>query len=115
MGACSFGEVRVGKYKNYGEAYYDAVSDAIDEYGHQDGYNGTISTTDCPGSLRKDAPKYGTKTFKEFIYKQHEKLNKCDCEVIEIKGVQLKKLRERYNLVGVRGVKAYYFYGIARE
>lgn len=43
MGACSFTTSSRGKSMK--EAYSKACENARDEYGHQDGYNGTISTT----------------------------------------------------------------------
>ena len=43
MGACTFTNKRRGKTMN--DAYDRACEDAREEYGHQDGYNGTISTT----------------------------------------------------------------------
>ena len=43
MGACQF-KVRYGG-KHADEAYKNACDDAEQEYGSQDGYNGTISTT----------------------------------------------------------------------
>jgi len=43
MGACSFTTSR--RAKTMSEAYRIACDDANDEYGHQEGYNGTISTT----------------------------------------------------------------------
>jgi len=43
MGACQFKTRSSGKTPQ--EAYNRACEIAEDEYGHQDGYNGTISTT----------------------------------------------------------------------
>ena len=44
MGATQFKTRSTGKTVE--EAYRRACEIAEDEYGHQDGYNGTISTTD---------------------------------------------------------------------
>ena len=44
MGATTFGNLAVGRFKNASEAYDDLVSEALYESGH-DSYNGTISTT----------------------------------------------------------------------
>ncbi len=43
MGACDFGLLINGESAR--DAYKKACDEAIDEQGHQDGYNGTISTT----------------------------------------------------------------------
>ena len=43
MGATQFKERSIGKTAS--EAYRTACSQAEEEYGHQEGYNGTISTT----------------------------------------------------------------------
>jgi hypothetical protein len=43
MGATSFADYSYGN--NMSEAYDNACEDAREEYGHQQGYNGTISTT----------------------------------------------------------------------
>jgi len=49
MGACSF--KNVGRGKTMQEAYKNLCAEAEEEYGHQDGYNGTISTTIGKGVL----------------------------------------------------------------
>ena len=114
MGACSFGQIQVGKYKNHNEAYRDAVEDAIDYYGHQEGYNGTISTTDHP-RLKTDNPRFGTKAFRKWEDNLMEKMNKRDCVCVEVKGKMLQDMKKKRGLVGKRGVKAYYFFGYAAE
>ena len=61
MGATTFGNLAVGKYKNASEAYSDLVEDALYDSGH-DIYNGTISTT-SGFIMSDDNPRYGTKAF----------------------------------------------------
>jgi hypothetical protein len=114
MGACSFGTIQVGKFKNQVDAYRVACGEAIDCYGNQDGYNGTISTTHGT-ILRTDSPRFDTKAFWKWEDKRMEKLDKCDCECVEIKGAKLTALKKERGFSGKRGIKAYYFYGIARE
>lgn len=46
MGACTFQDtIEVAESQDYRDAYRIACDQAIAECGHQDGYNGTISTT----------------------------------------------------------------------
>jgi len=114
MGSTNFGTIKIGKFKDYREAYNGAVQDALHEYGH-DAYNGTISTTD--GVRRPNGhPKFGTKTFSKWESKQLEKMNKWGtCLAVEIKSSKLKELKEQYGYKCKKGVKAYYFFGWAAE
>lgn len=75
MGAESFYTKSWGK--NMSEAYSNAVSEAIHEYGN-DVYNGTISTTNSFRDVTAEFKRSGL-SLKEFINVQHEKLNKRDC------------------------------------
>ena len=115
MGACTFGNIQVGRFKNHNEAYRQACAEAEDYYGHQEGYNGTISTT-YGSKLMTKAPRYDTKAFWDWEDKRLVNiLDKCECECVEIKGVRLLELKKKYGFSGKRGIKAYYFYGWARE
>ena len=63
------------------EAYYSAQEDAISECGHQDGYNGTISTTIGYTDLTENFKRSG-KSMAEYIDMQMDKMSKRDCAAI---------------------------------
>lgn len=80
MGACQF----KGRYsgKTADEAYRKACEIAEDEYGHQEGYNGTISTTN---GFRDETEAYGKSKFDDvsaYIRNRFETMNKRDCSAI---------------------------------
>ena len=82
MGACQF-EVR-STGKTVEEAYRKACEIAEDECGHQDGYNGTISTTH---SFRDETEAYNKSKFDNtsaYIYGRFDShsMNKRDCSAI---------------------------------
>ena len=80
MGACQFKVRYSGKTAD--EAYRKACDDAEEEYGHQEGYNGTISTT--PG-FRDETEAYGKSKFDDvsaYIRNRFENMNKYDCSAI---------------------------------
>ena len=60
------------------EAYNNAVEDAEEYSGHQEGYNGTISTTHTIDDLT-DQFKRSKKGFNEYVTMQQDKLHKRDC------------------------------------
>ena len=114
MGATTFGDLTVGRYKNASEAYNSLVEDALHDYGH-DSYNGTISTTD--GFIMfKDNPRYGTKAFGKWADKVLDSTQKWgECACVEITGAVLKRLKERNGYKGKKGIKAFYFTGWAAQ
>ncbi len=114
MGACDFRTTATGKFKNVNDAYAQACNDAIEYYGHQEGYNGTISTTGDV-KLITDAPKYGTKAYYKWEDEKIETMNKRDCMAVEIKGKTLNEMKEKNGLKGKKGIKAFCFFGIAAE
>ena len=73
MGACSFQTIR--KAKSMREAYNRACEDAKDEYGHQDGYNGTISTTSGFHDITDEFKRSGKK-LQDFINKKIDDADK---------------------------------------
>ena len=82
MGACQFKVRSTGKTVE--EAYRRACEIAEDEYGHQDGYNGTISTTH---SFRDETEAYNKSKFDDtsaYIYSRFDShaMNKRDCSAI---------------------------------
>lgn len=111
MGACNFEVIWTGKAKDVNEAFNEAVQDALYLHGH-DPYNGTISTTELKGEL-KDAPRFGTKACDRYLCKKIDKVNKWQCYAIEIKGSYAKKLKEHRGFKGRKGIKSYYFFGMA--
>lgn len=82
MGACQFTVRSSGKTAD--EAYRKACEVAEDEYGHQDGYNGTISTTH---GFRDETDAYKKSKFKNVSSYIHDRfdshnMNKRDCSAI---------------------------------
>ena len=93
MGACQFKVRSTGKTVE--EAYRRACEIAEDEYGHQDGYNGTISTTH---SFRDETETYKKSKFfntsgglsddvSAYIHNRFDShsMNKRDCSAICVK------------------------------
>jgi len=111
MGACDFSRLQLGKFKTAREAYREAVEDAEYEDGH-DSYNGTISTTDG-FYTRTDNPRYGTAAFDKWEEKKLSSLDKRDCVCVEITGAVLKRMKERRGMKGKKGIRAFYFFGMA--
>ena len=112
MGACNFSDIGIAKTAN--EAYRELCDEAEEEYGHQDGYNGTISTT-YGFSKVSGNPRFGTKAFYKWEEKKRENVDKCDCLYLEVTGAVATRLKARYGYKGKRGLKVFYFFGIARE
>ena len=80
MGACQFKVTSYGKTAE--EAYNRACEEAELEYGNQDGYNGTISTTH---GFRDETEAYGKSKFDDvsaYIRNRFETMNKRDCSAI---------------------------------
>jgi hypothetical protein len=82
MGACQFKERSSGKTAE--EAYKRICEIAENEYGHQDGYNGTISTTD---GFRDETELYNKSKFNDvsaYIHNRFDShaMNKRDCSAI---------------------------------
>ena len=82
MGACQF-KARYGG-KTAEEAYSRACEEAEQEYGHQDGYNGTISTTH---GFRDETEAYNKSKFSDvsaYIRDRFDShaMNKRDCSAI---------------------------------
>lgn len=79
MGATWFKDVARGA--SLKDAYNSAVEDARQYAGHQDGYNGTISTTVGLVDLTDQFKRSG-KSINEYIDMQMDKLHKRDCAAI---------------------------------
>jgi hypothetical protein len=83
MGACQFKERGIGKTAQ--EAYRKLCEIAEEEYGHQEGYNGTISTTH---GFRDETELYNKSKFDDvsaYIRNRFDSMNKRDCSVICVK------------------------------
>jgi len=110
MGAETFYTTVVGRFKSPREAFRQAQEDANDYSGHQDGYSGDIQTVNG-FTLRKDAPRYNSKAFDKWVEKRIDKMDKRDCECVEIKGKYFADIKIRRGYKGCKGIKAYHFYG----
>lgn len=82
MGACQFKERATGKTAQ--EAYKKLCEMAEEECGHQEGYNGTISTT---SGFRDETELYNKSKFNDvsaYIYNRFDShtMNKRDCSAI---------------------------------
>lgn len=80
MGACQFKERGTGKTAQ--EVYGKLCEIAEEEYGHQEGYNGTISTTH---GFRDETEAYKKSNFNDvsaYIRNRFETMNKRDCSAI---------------------------------
>lgn len=76
MGACTFRTTQTGKSMK--DAYDTACEYASEEYGHQEGYNGTISTTHGFRDMTSEF-KRSKKQLIDFISEAYDKLSKRDC------------------------------------
>ena len=108
MGACVFSDLVVIK-GDARDAFYEAVEEANDYNGHQEGYSGDIQTV-SGYRMVKDFPRYGTKKFQEWEDKMLDGMGKRDCVCIELTGTALQKVKPR-RFKGKRGVRAFYFFG----
>jgi hypothetical protein len=77
MGASWFQQVGYGKTLN--DAYNSACEEAEVEYGHQEGYNGTISTTTGVNDVTEKYKKSKFDSVDQYIRSQVEVLGKRDC------------------------------------
>ena len=112
MGACNFTDIYVGKGTPQ-EAFRELFEQARVEYGY-DHYNGTISTT----RLVKVLELPPRKAIGQFINNLWEtnKIGKWETFCIEVKGVALTRLKTRRpDLKGKKGIRGYYFVGLAAE
>ena len=95
------------------DAYNEAVEEMNDYNGHQEGYSGDIQTTHGFNMRSPDA-KYGTKAFDEWENVSYELMHKGDCFCVEITSPSTLKKLKGNRWKGKKGVKAYYFFGMAR-
>ena len=111
MGAFDCSDYAIGKYKNAKEAYKELVERAEYRHGH-DGYNGTISTSNG-FKMVTNYPRFGTKAWEKFEDDtiNGTKWDRWNC--IEIKGATAKRWKEQEGFKGRKGIKVYYFWGLA--
>ena len=95
-------------------AFRQAREEAKDENGHRQGYSGDIQCAEGFHMI-SDHPRYGTKAFDKWQEKHHEKMYKGDCKCIEIKGAELKRWKGNGYWKGKKGVRAFFFFGEARD
>ena len=113
MGACTFSNLVVAK-GNASVAYREICEEMNDYNGHQEGYSGDIQTTHG-FRMRSDNPRYGTKAFDQWEDKRLDKLNKRDCECVEITGAVATRIKNKHGYKGRKGIRVFYFYGWAAE
>jgi hypothetical protein len=113
MGACQFIKTVIVKGDN-NDAYRDALEDARDYNGHQDGYSGDIQTVHTPRKAY-DVPRYNTKKFWDWLDKQFDDMDKRDCKWFEITGAVATRIKQRKGLKGRKGYRVFYFFGWAAE
>ena len=109
MGATTFYNTQIGKFKDRFEAENDLRREMRERNGHQEGYSGDIQTC-SRARLLHTHPRFGTKAFDKWEENILEELGKRECVVIELKGAALNKRKPNY-LKGKRGVKGFYFFG----
>jgi hypothetical protein len=95
------------------DAFNEACEEANDYNGHQEGYSGDIQTAHG-FRMRKDNPRYGTKSFETWEEKLTDDMDKGDCVCVELEGAVLKRLKERRGYKGKKGIRAFYFFGMGR-
>jgi hypothetical protein len=110
MGAIEVTRYTIGKYKNYKHAWDEIYDEDRYENGH-DYYSGGISNCMSP-ELIAVHPKYGSKKFNEWVEDKLSIAHKQDCFCVEITGAALKRVKGNF-WKGRRGIKAFYFFGIA--
>ncbi len=120
MGACQFKVRYSGKTAD--EAYRNACDDAEEEYGSQDGYNGTISTTH---GFRDETEAYNKSKFNDvsaYIRDRFDShtMNKRDCSAIcVVKPVANKnKTKSQVTNLVTKGTKKWvlkYTVGLQRD
>ena len=114
MGACSFRTTQTGR--DMGEAYDTACQYASEEYGHQEGYNGTISTTHGFRDMTSEF-KRSKKELSQFISDSYEKLNKRDCWAICIDEpkTNTNKVKSQVENIVEKGTKKWVLKYIVRK
>jgi hypothetical protein len=71
--------------KTLQDAYRSACNEAEEEYGHQEGYNGTISTTSGVRDVTENYNKSKFDSVEEYMRSQAQVLGKRDCHAICIR------------------------------
>ena len=111
MGAVDYSVMKVVK-GDVRLAYREAVEEARDYNGHQEGYSGDIQTADGYHEVSGN-PSYNTQSFWDWEAKQLEDMDKGDCYYIEIKGAVAKRIKgNRWK--GRKGIRVFYFFGVGR-
>lgn len=105
MGACTFRNTGYGQTMR--EAYSNLCEDALEEYGHQEGYNGTISTTSGFRDVTSDFKRSG-KSLQNFIddnIDRAEKWGSCLAICIEEPKGNTNKVKSQVKNIVTHGTK----------
>ncbi len=104
MGACSF--VNRGSGNTMKEAYSNLCEDAIEEFGYQQGYNGTIFTTNGFTDMTKEFLR-SNKPLNTFIEDRLDVIRKRECEgiCIEVPKGNKNKVKTQVKNIVTPGTK----------
>jgi hypothetical protein len=109
MGADTFTDIQVVK-GGFNEAYSQALDEARDYNGHQDGYSGDIQTTSTPRKAF-NVPRYDTKKFWDWLDNEYSMMDKRDARWFEITGAVATRIKQRKGYKGRKGIRVFFFYG----
>lgn len=115
MGASSF--VNRGKGQSMRDAYKRLCDDAKEEYGHQQGYNGTISTTSGFRDVT-DEFKRSKKDLNSFIDENIDKAEKwgsCLAICIDQPKSNTNKVKSKVNHIVTKGTKKWVLYFVVES
>lgn len=107
MGACTFQTAGMGKTAD--DVFMKLYQQAEQEYG-TDSYNGKIST--CNGFKMVKLPSRAN--IQKFVDSRIDKIDKRDCECIELSKSGTAQWKKLHGLKGKRG-KVFFFFGWAAE
>ena len=109
MGACTFHFTQRGKTMQ--DAYRNACNEAEEEYGHQQGYNGTISTTSGYRDLTSEFKRSG-KSLNDFVSQKLDTMSKRDCAAITLEEgkANTNKVKSKVNHIVTKGTKKWVLY-----
>lgn len=95
------------------DAYRQAKDEAREEYGHQQGYSGTIQDVEFPTEYKSKLARFNSRKFFEQIENILEDTPKRDCWYIQLSGAAAKRVKEAHGYKNRKGINVYYFFGVA--